>query len=88
MSGNSGNATPRTDHAHYQGTFLVVVNHQEQYSIWPASRALPAGWRAEGTSGPRQACLDHIAEIWPDIRPLSLRQGAAGPSCAEGGTRA
>jgi len=54
--------------------YLVVVNHEEQYSIWPDYRALPAGWRAEGKKGLKQECLDHIKEVWTDMRPLSLRQ--------------
>jgi MbtH protein len=57
--------------------FLVVVNHEEQYSVWFADRELPAGWRAEGTSGTREECLDHIERIWTDMRPLSLRQRMA-----------
>lgn len=54
--------------------YLVVLNDEEQYSIWLADRDLPAGWRAEGTEGSRQACLDHITEVWTDMRPLSLRR--------------
>ncbi|MCK9874152.1 MbtH family NRPS accessory protein [Nocardiopsis dassonvillei] len=54
--------------------FLVVMNHEDQYSIWPAHRQLPAGWRAEGTSGSRDACLDHIERVWTDMRPRSLRE--------------
>ncbi|PYC16941.1 MbtH family protein [Pseudomonas mosselii] len=57
-----------------QITFCVVLNDEEQYSIWPQNRELPAGWRAEGTSGTRQACLDHIDQVWTDMRPLSLRR--------------
>ncbi|MFI7444964.1 MbtH family protein [Nonomuraea indica] len=53
--------------------FKVVVNHEEQYSIWPAHRQPPAGWDEEGTVGPRQDCLDHIERVWVDMRPLSLR---------------
>lgn len=55
-------------------TYRVVVNDEEQYSIWLADRDLPAGWRAEGHEGPRDECLSHIAEIWTDMRPLSLRR--------------
>ncbi|GIH92031.1 MbtH family protein [Planobispora siamensis] len=58
---------------------LVVVNHEEQYSIWPADRELPSGWRAEGTAGDRQECLDHIERVWTDLRPLSAR-GIEGPA--------
>ena len=57
--------------------FQVVRNGEEQYSIWFADRDLPAGWQAEGTMGTREDCLDHIERIWPDIRPLSLRQRLA-----------
>ncbi|MEL6444657.1 MAG: MbtH family protein [Bacteroidota bacterium] len=54
-------------------TYRVVVNHEEQYSIWPADRELPPGWNAEGKDGTRDECLDHIEVIWTDMRPLSLR---------------
>lgn len=54
--------------------FTVVVNHEEQYSIWPQGRDLPAGWRDAGFTGTRQACLDHVGEVWTDMRPLSLRR--------------
>jgi len=54
--------------------FQVVVNHEEQYSIWPQDREIPLGWKAEGTQGHKQACLDHIEKIWTDMRPLSLRK--------------
>ncbi|MGW0809525.1 MbtH family protein [Nonomuraea sp. NPDC002799] len=60
--------------------FLVVVNHEEQYSVWFADRELPAGWRAEGVSGTRQECLDHIERVWTDMRPLSLRLRMAAES--------
>jgi MbtH protein len=55
-------------------TFEVVVNHEEQYSIWPAGREVPAGWRLAGKSGKRAECLQHIEEVWTDMRPLSLRK--------------
>ena len=55
-------------------TYLVVYNDEEQYSIWLADRDLPAGWHADGTSGPKAECLAHIDEVWTDMRPLSLRQ--------------
>ena len=54
--------------------YEVVLNHEEQYSIWPAGEAVPAGWSAAGVSGPKEDCLDHIAEVWTDLRPLSLRK--------------
>lgn len=64
-------------------TYLVVVNHEEQYSVWFADREIPAGWRAEGTSGTRDECLDYIERIWTDMRPLSLRQRMAAEQVAE-----
>jgi MbtH protein len=57
--------------------FRVVLNDEEQYSVWWGDRDLPAGWRPEGTVGTRQECLDHIAGIWTDMRPLSLRNRMA-----------
>jgi MbtH protein len=54
-------------------TYSVVVNHEEQYSIWPQGREIPLGWKEEGTSGTKQMCLDHIEKVWTDMRPLSLR---------------
>jgi MbtH protein len=54
--------------------FIVVLNHEEQYSIWPADREIPTGWRAEGKSGSKEECLAHIETVWTDMRPLSLRK--------------
>jgi len=54
--------------------FQVVINHEEQYSIWPEDREIPLGWKAEGFTGNKQECLDHIEEVWTDMRPLSLRK--------------
>ncbi len=54
--------------------FRVVLNHEEQYSIWPAGREVPPGWTDEGTVGVKDACLQHIGEVWTDMRPLSLRR--------------
>lgn len=53
--------------------YKVVVNHEEQYSIWPVARENPPGWRDEGKSGSKRECLDHINVVWTDMRPLSLR---------------
>ena len=57
--------------------YLVVVNHEEQYSIWPEYREVPAGWRVEGTKGPKQTCLEHIERVWTDMTPASLRAKTA-----------
>ena len=54
--------------------YKVVVNQEEQYSIWQANRANPLGWVDEGTRGPKQVCLAHIERIWTDMRPRSVRQ--------------
>ena len=54
--------------------YKVVLNDEEQYSIWPADMEIPAGWREAGRSGTKQECLDHIEEVWTDLRPLSLRR--------------
>lgn len=57
-----------------QDTFSVVINDEEQYSVWPQGKDIPDGWRAEGVTGTKEECLSHIAEVWTDMRPLSLRQ--------------
>ncbi len=54
--------------------FEVVVNHEEQYSIWPEVKELPPGWKQVGKRGNRQECLAYIEEVWTDLRPLSLRK--------------
>jgi MbtH protein len=54
--------------------YAVVVNDEEQYSIWPDDREPPAGWRRDGVSGSRAECLAHIDRVWTDMRPLSLRR--------------
>ena len=65
-----------------QTTYKVVVNHEEQYSIWPADRPNPPGWRDAGKTGDRTECLEYIKTVWTDMRPLSLRKKmmeASGP---------
>jgi MbtH protein len=57
--------------------YKVVVNHEEQYSIWPADRDNPLGWNDAGKQGPKAECLTYIKEVWTDMRPLSLRQKMA-----------
>ena len=54
--------------------YRVVVNDEEQYSIWFTDQGLPSGWRAEGTEGDREHCLEHIDRIWTDMRPRSVRE--------------
>lgn len=55
--------------------FLVVVNAEEQYAIWPQQKAIPQGWKAVGISGKRKICLAYIEKAWTDVRPLSVRLG-------------
>ena len=54
--------------------YKVVVNHEEQYSIWPAERENPNGWKDAGKSGLKDECLAYVKEVWTDMRPLSLRK--------------
>ena len=63
-------SSEQTDNTIYK----VVVNHEEQYSIWPSHRANPLGWNDAGKSGAKAECLDYIKEVWTDMRPLSLRK--------------
>jgi MbtH protein len=54
--------------------YRVVVNHEEQYSIWPTHMEIPAGWKEVGTTGTKAQCLERVKELWTDMRPLSVRQ--------------
>jgi len=54
--------------------YKAVVNHEEQYSIWPADRENPLGWKDAGKVGRKEECLEYIKEVWTDMRPLSLRK--------------
>ena len=66
--------------------YKVVINHEEQYSIWPLERENPAGWTQVSKSGTKEECLAYIDEVWTDMRPLSLRRkmeaAAATPAAA------
>lgn len=62
------------DDSEDKALYKVVVNHEEQYSIWPSHRDNPLGWRDAGKSGLKPDCLDYIKTVWTDMRPLSLRQ--------------
>lgn len=56
-------------------TFIVLVNHEEQYSIWPHWKAVPGGWKAvEGIKGDKKTVLEYVEKTWTDMRPLSLRK--------------
>jgi uncharacterized protein YbdZ (MbtH family) len=62
--------TDREDATNY----IVVMNHEEQYSIWPSYKEIPLGWKDVGKSGLKPECLAYINEVWTDMRPLSLRK--------------
>jgi len=64
--------------------YKVVMNHEEQYSIWPADRENALGWTDVGTTGPKEECLAYIKEVWTDMRPLSLRKKMEAASAAAG----
>lgn len=53
--------------------YRVVVNHEEQYSIWPVNRDIPPGWKDAGMVGSKSECLSFVGKVWTDMRPLSLR---------------
>lgn len=57
-----------------QPRYRVVVNHEEQYSIWPFESKIPVGWKDVEVSGTQEECLSYIEETWTDIRPLSIRK--------------
>jgi len=57
--------------------YAVVMNHEEQYSIWLSGKQIPAGWRETGFSAKKEECLAHINTMWTDMRPLSLRKRMA-----------
>lgn len=63
--------------------FLVVKNHEEQFSIWPEYKALPAGWTAVGKRGLKAECLEYVEQVWTDMRPLSLRVQQAATAQSE-----
>jgi MbtH protein len=58
--------------------YHVVRNHEEQYSIWPVEQPLPLGWETQDFTGHKAGCLEHIARVWTDMRPKSLRDQMGG----------
>ncbi|GGT03520.1 antibiotic synthesis protein MbtH [Planobispora rosea] len=58
--------------------YTVVINHEEQYSIWPVQRTVPDGWSEVGRTGRKAECLAYIEEVWTDMRPKSLRERMGG----------
>ena len=73
-----------TDQVKDATTYRVVMNHEEQYSIWPSTKMLPAGWSDVGVSGSKDECLAHIEKVWTDMRPLSLRKHMEAAIAPEG----
>ena len=67
------NATVTESSTTVADEYHVVINDEEQYSIWSVGRPVPAGWHTTGVSGTREKCLEHIDEVWTDMRPKSLR---------------
>jgi MbtH protein len=59
-----------------ESDYLVVRNDEEQYSVWERRSPVPPGWYPDGFDGSKQACLDHIDEVWTDMRPASVRTAA------------
>ncbi|WP_083438798.1 MbtH family protein [Herbaspirillum autotrophicum] len=64
-------------------TFVVVANGQGQYSVWPAQRKLPAGWRVVSEPASQECCLDRIDDLWIDMRPAGLKHTQGEPGFAE-----
>lgn len=59
-------------------TYVVLVNHEEQYSLWLQGKDVPLGWSVVGKPGSKEECLAYVGEVWTDMRPLSLRESRAG----------
>ncbi|WCN83984.1 MbtH family protein [Micromonospora sp. LH3U1] len=58
--------------------WTVLVNHEEQYGLFPADRPSPGGWRPAGFEGTEEECVAHVDQVWTDLRPVSLRRATAG----------
>jgi MbtH protein len=63
-----------TENPNSEQQFVVLINDEEQYSLWPQGKAVPAGWRAAGKEGSKSECCDYVDSVWTDMRPLSLRR--------------
>jgi MbtH protein len=59
--------------------YVVVVNQEDQYALWPAHRSPPTGWCQAGEPGTKEACLDYVRKVWTDMRPASLRRAMDQP---------
>jgi MbtH protein len=58
-------------------TYQVLRNDEEQYSLWPLTLDIPAGWQAVGKQGTKAECMSYVDEVWTDMRPRSLREQMA-----------
>ena len=65
------------DETEDQRAYIVLINDEEQYSLWPKGKDIPRGWRAVGKEGTRTECSQYVDEVWTDMRPLSLRKQMA-----------
>lgn len=70
----SGIQTMHADNQQNTEIYKVIINDEEQYSIWPADRTNPPGWKDAGKTGTKEECLAFIKDVWTDMRPLSLRR--------------
>lgn len=57
-----------------QEKFVVLVNHEEQYSLWPHYKDIPLGWKIAKNQSTKEECLKYVYKVWTDMRPLSLRK--------------
>lgn len=83
LTKRSGDAVSTNPFDDDNGTFFVLVNDEEQHSLWPTFADVPAGWRVSFGEADRAACLDYIEQNWPDIRPKSLRERLAGATASD-----
>ena len=60
-----------------KAVYVVLINSEEQYSLWPKQKSIPQGWRSVGKEGSMSECSQYVDEVWTDMRPLSLRKQMA-----------
>lgn len=66
-----------------EGRFFVLVNDEEQHSLWPTFAEVPAGWRVVFGEESRPACVEYVEQNWTDMRPKSLRDAMAADEAAK-----
>ena len=76
---NASSPTDQTKGAFVSGDFIVLINHEEQYGIWPVGKPIPEKWRSVGVTGSREECLAYVRRVWTDMRPLSVRRAQEKP---------